>query len=617
MGRVPALVLGIPLVHREAVDPQVRQDVLVGQPEPPAELRAQPSEHVVGRVRRVRDDQHEVARARAGRGREPLGPVVAEELPDRALDGAGVLDGHVGEALRAEPLGELHELVDLAPARARHAGDGDPLDEPAARERVVEDPEARRGPAVGVRQRGSEIRELHAEPQVGLVRAVAVHRLGVREARERRLLDRPLGHDLARDLDDHRLDEVHDRGLVDEAHLEVELRELGLPVAAEVLVAEAPRDLVVAVDARDHQELLELLRALGQGVDLAGPEPARDEEVAGTFGRRLHEIGRLDLDEPGALVRGMDRVHEPAPEDEAARDRLAAQVEVAVLEPERLVDLGVGIVDVERRRLRLVEDLDAGRLDLDLAGRELRVLGARQALRDGPDDGHHELGPHEAARLVGGRCIGPVDDHLGDPVPVPEVEEDQAALVAPAVHPAGQSDLAPGVGRAQLAARVRAVGAREQARVGRSGHGPGMVFGAVSRAAACSSGAAGRSASPPISERARRAARTCSTARPARPGCCTRSASWTCAFRRDPVGHRRGRTTRRTSPRSTSGRLFVTVILGSHLVNVPDADLRRGFLDAARRHLVGDCDVLVEHHPVDWAATAEPPCPRRPAARRA
>lgn len=52
------------------------------------------------------------------------------------------------------------------------------------------------------------------------------------------------------------------------------------------------------------------------------------------------------------------------------------------------------------------------------------------------------------------------------------------------------------------------------------------------------------------------------------------------------------------------GRLFVTVILGSHLVNVPDADLRRGFLDAARRHLVGDCDVLVEHHPVDWATTA-------------
>lgn len=52
------------------------------------------------------------------------------------------------------------------------------------------------------------------------------------------------------------------------------------------------------------------------------------------------------------------------------------------------------------------------------------------------------------------------------------------------------------------------------------------------------------------------------------------------------------------------GRLFVAVILGSHLVNVPDEGLRRGLLDAARRHLVGDCDVLIEHHPVDWAETA-------------
>lgn len=51
-------------------------------------------------------------------------------------------------------------------------------------------------------------------------------------------------------------------------------------------------------------------------------------------------------------------------------------------------------------------------------------------------------------------------------------------------------------------------------------------------------------------------------------------------------------------------RLFVAVVLGSHLVNVPDEGLRRAFLGAARRHLVGDCDVLVEHHPTDWATTA-------------
>ena len=53
------------------------------------------------------------------------------------------------------------------------------------------------------------------------------------------------------------------------------------------------------------------------------------------------------------------------------------------------------------------------------------------------------------------------------------------------------------------------------------------------------------------------------------------------------------------------GRLFTGVIVGSHLVNTPDEALRTAWLRAAARHLVDDCDVLVEHHPVDWAETAD------------
>ena len=43
----------------------------------------------------------------------------------------------------------------------------------------------------------------------------------------------------------------------DEAHFDVDLRELGLPVAPGILVAEALRDLEVPVEARHHQDLLE------------------------------------------------------------------------------------------------------------------------------------------------------------------------------------------------------------------------------------------------------------------------------------------------------------------------------------------------------------------------
>ena len=59
--------------------------------------------------------------------------------------------------------------------------------------------------------------------------------------------------------------------------------------------------------------------------------------------------------------------------------RLAAQVQVAVAQPDALVDRGVGLVDVERRRLRLGQDLDLGGPELDGARRQLGVLGAGQA----------------------------------------------------------------------------------------------------------------------------------------------------------------------------------------------------------------------------------------------
>lgn len=57
------------------------------------------------------------------------------------------------------------------------------------------------------------------------------------------------------------------------------------------------------------------------------------------------------------------------------------------------------------------------------------------------------------------------------------------------------------------------------------------------------------------------------------------------------------------------GRRYVVVILGSHFVNTPDDVMRRALLRAAGRHLVEDCDILVEHHPVDWLETAAPTSP--------
>ena len=108
---------------------------------------------------------------------------------------------------------------------------------------------------------------------------------------------------------DHRLHGREHVVLRDEAHLEVELVELARQtVGARVLVAEAGRDLEIAVEARHHQQLLVLLRRLRQRVELAGMQARRHEEVARAFGRRSGQDRRLELEEPLAFHAAAQRV---------------------------------------------------------------------------------------------------------------------------------------------------------------------------------------------------------------------------------------------------------------------------------------------------------------------
>ena len=58
-----------------------------------------------------------------------------------------------------------------------------------------------------------------------------------------------------------------------------------------------------------------------------------------------------------------------------------------------------------------------------------------------------------------------------------------------------------------------------------------------------------------------------------------------------------------------SGGTFEVVVLGSHLVNHPDPDRRLAFIALAARRLAAGGRLFLEHHPIDWAETAEPTRP--------
>ena len=300
---------------------------------------------------------------------------------------------------------------------------------------------------------------LHAEPQVGVVHAEARHRLLVGEDGEAIVAQLQ-----AEDLGPQRLDEALgdlDDGLArGEAHLEVDLGELGLPVGAEVLVAEALDDLEVAVEAGDHQELLEDLRALGEGVPLAGVDPAGDEVVAGALGRRAVEHRGLDLDEAEAVEELARSQGDLVADEQVALQRRAPQIEVAVRQPHLLAGLERLVADGERQGLRAREDADAGGKHLDLAGLHVRVGQPLAAEADGALDLQDVLQP---GLLGDGHDVGIgvlVDCDLHGAVAVAQDEEDDLPLVAVEVDPALQGDRLAGVRGPQLPARVAAAGDR-------------------------------------------------------------------------------------------------------------------------------------------------------------
>ena len=229
--------------------------------------------------------------------------------------------------------------------------------------------------------------------------------------------------------------------------------ELRLAVGAQVLVAEAAGDLEVLLEAGHHQQLLELLGRLGQGVELARVDAAGHHVVAGPLGGALDEDGRLDLDEAARVEEIADEFYHLVAEDEVPLHALTAQVEVAIAEAQGLVHL-VLPVDVEGRRFGRVEYLHRFGHHLDLARGYVGIDQALGAAAHHPLDAQHVFPADFGGCGVGLRRDLRVANHLGYAPAVPEINEDEAAVVAAAVHPAGQGHFLTLVLGPQLATSV-------------------------------------------------------------------------------------------------------------------------------------------------------------------
>jgi hypothetical protein len=187
-------------------------------------------------------------------------------------------------------------------------------------------------------------------------------------------------------------DDVEDHLRPRVRNLEVDLREFELPIRTLILVAEAARELDVAIHPRDHQDLLEDLRRLREREELAGMHAARHQEVARALGSGLGQDRRFDLPEALIVEIVPERERDLVPEADVPLQLRPAQVEIAVLQADLFRNVHL-FGNRERRRLRLVENPDIARAHFDFTSRHVGVGRFRRAALDLADHRDHVLGP--------------------------------------------------------------------------------------------------------------------------------------------------------------------------------------------------------------------------------
>ena len=155
---------------REVGDPGGRQRLGIDQLQLLTEAQAEPPHGVGGGLGPIHAEEQEVPLLAAHPLAEALQDVRPQELGDGRLDTVGA-DLEPGEPLRAEPLGELLELIELAPGIAPAPLGIQGHGPPPGIERLGEG--AERGPCEEV----SHVLELQAEPDVRRIQAEPPDRL--------------------------------------------------------------------------------------------------------------------------------------------------------------------------------------------------------------------------------------------------------------------------------------------------------------------------------------------------------------------------------------------------------------------------------------------------------
>ena len=367
-----------------------------------------------------------------------LGPQVGDELGDTA--------GQLTLFVHLEPVGLAAGL---------HLAVGQELLHLLACQGAVRDIHhfhglAPQGLELAVFKESADILAGQVDAQIRLVGAVGLQRRVVGDAAEGSRRGDVIGAELGEDGRQHVLQHGEHVLLRGEGHLHIQLVELaGRAVATGVLVPEAGGDLEVPVEAGGHQQLLELLGGLWQGIELAGMLPGRHQIVPCALRGGGRQDGSGDLQEAVLRHGGPQSGHHLAAQDDVVLHGGVPQVQIPVLQALGLVGLPAA-VDLKGQAV-----VAAAAQHLDLAGDHLNVAGGQLGVFAGPlpDDALHADGgllvqvPDDGHHLLG------LDDHLRGAVEIPQHHKGKVTAHLPDIfHPTYDLHGLPGIGQPQLPA---------------------------------------------------------------------------------------------------------------------------------------------------------------------
>ena len=252
-----------------------------------------------------------------------------------------------------------------------------------------------------------------------------------------------------------RFDDLKNAVLLRKTHLQIDLSEFRLTVSAQVFVAEAAHNLEILFIASNHQKLFENLRRLRQGVKLTRVDAARHQKIASPFGSGLGHKGRFNFQKAHLVQFLPSGKGHLRTQNNVALHAGPTQIHVTVFQTRVFVNV-VGIIHGERRSAALIEDPHFVHKQFYFTSVQSRVNGIGSAQQNFAFHGHHKFRAQHFRLGVDCGINVRFKNNLGDAEAIPQVNEDDSAQIAAAVHPSHHQRAFPRVGCPQLAAIMSA-----------------------------------------------------------------------------------------------------------------------------------------------------------------